>query len=101
MSRLGRQIAEVVAALNALGAPFALIGGLALVPYRVIRATRNVDFLTDAAGADAIDRELVELGYVCAYRSADAGNYVRGDERKVQAWSMIRAGPRTSRISAR
>ncbi|MDE2348111.1 MAG: hypothetical protein KGL92_06380 [Gammaproteobacteria bacterium] len=80
-SRLGRQIAEVVAALNALGAPFALIGGLALVPYRVIRATRDVDFLTEAAGADAIDRELVELGYVCAYRSADAGNYVRGDER--------------------
>ena len=41
---------------------FALIGGLALTPYRVIRATRDVDFLTDQT-------------------SADAGNYLRGDER--------------------
>ncbi len=81
LSRLGKQIAEVVAVLNALDAPFALIGGLALTPHRVIRATRDVDFLTDAASAEAIHAELVRLGYQCAYRSADAGNYLRGDER--------------------
>lgn len=81
LSRLGKQIAEVVAVLNALDAPFALIGGLALTPHRVIRATRDVDFLTDAESAETIHAELIRLGYQCAYRSADAGNYLRGDER--------------------
>ncbi len=81
LSRLGKQIAELVAALNALDAHFALIGGLALTPHRVIRATRDVDFLTDAASAETIHTELVRLGYQCVYRSADAGNYLRGDER--------------------
>jgi len=33
-SRLGRQIAEVTAALNAIGARFALIGGLALASHK-------------------------------------------------------------------
>jgi hypothetical protein len=38
-SRLGKQIEEVVATLNGLGVRFALIGGLALASYKVIRAT--------------------------------------------------------------
>ncbi|MBX5462117.1 MAG: nucleotidyl transferase AbiEii/AbiGii toxin family protein [Steroidobacteraceae bacterium] len=80
-SRLGRQIEEVVATLNALGAPFALIGGLALASHNVVRATQDVDLLTDASRADDIDRALVKLGYHCLHRSGDAGNYLRGDER--------------------
>lgn len=67
--------------LNALGVSFALIGGLALAPYKVIRATRDIDLLTDATSADDIDRELLRLGYRCIHRSIDAGNYLRGDER--------------------
>jgi len=81
VSRLGRQIAEVAAALDAIGAPFALIGGLALASHRVVRATQDVDLLTDAGKAVEIDAELARLGYQCVHRSADAGNYVRGDER--------------------
>jgi predicted nucleotidyltransferase len=80
-SRLGRQIAEVAVALNALGARFALIGGLALASYRVVRATQDVDLLVDADRADEIEAELAKLGYVRLYRSADAANYARGDER--------------------
>lgn len=80
-SRLGRQIEEVVSTLNSAGAHFALIGGLALAPYKVIRATRDVDLLTDAAMAEAINTALLELGYHCLHRSPDAGNYQRGDER--------------------
>jgi aminoglycoside-2''-adenylyltransferase len=80
-SRLGRQIEEVVTTLNRLGAPFALIGGLALASHRVIRATQDVDMLTDSSRADEIDEALVKLGYHCLHRSADAGNYLRGDER--------------------
>lgn len=80
-SRLGRQIAEVTAAVNAIGARFALIGGLALASYKVVRATQDVDLLVEAEKADEIDAELARLGYRCLHRSADAANYIRGDER--------------------
>ena len=81
VSRLGKQIAEAAAALNAIGARFALIGGLALASHKVVRATQDVDLLTEAEKADKIDAELARLGYRCLHRSADAGNYARGDER--------------------
>lgn len=80
-SRLGRQIAEAAAALDGIGAPFALIGGLALASHNVVRATQDVDLLVGAEDADRIDAELVRLGYRCVHRSADAGNYARGSER--------------------
>jgi len=80
-SRLGRQITEVIAVLESARVPAALIGGLALAPYGVVRATQDVDLLTDASSADALDRELINLGYRCVHRSADAANYLRGDER--------------------
>jgi predicted nucleotidyltransferase len=81
LSRLGRQIAEVTAALNAIGARFALIGGLALASHKVVRATQDVDLLTEAEKADAIDVELLKLGYRCLHRSGDSATYVRLDER--------------------
>ena len=77
LSRLGKQIEELVGALNRRGIRFALIGGLALAPHKVIRATQDIELLTDAAGADGIDEELLRLGYRCVHRSADAGNYLR------------------------
>jgi hypothetical protein len=81
VSRLGKQIEEIVATLNAMGAPFALIGGLALASHKVIRATQDVDLLTDADIADQIDTACTKLGYRCAHRSSEAANYLRGDER--------------------
>ncbi|MEA3159814.1 MAG: hypothetical protein QOD95_1362 [Gammaproteobacteria bacterium] len=81
LSRLGKQIEEIIAALNGAGVRFALIGGLALASHKVIRATRDIDLLTDVKSADEIDRLLTLLGYRCIHRSADAGNYLRGDER--------------------
>jgi len=80
-SRLGRQIEQVVATLHAVGAPFALIGGLALASHNVVRATQDVDLLTDSDVADLIDTELKKLGYKCLHRSDDVANYLRGDER--------------------
>jgi hypothetical protein len=80
-SRLGRQIEEVIASLSKVDARFALIGGLALASHKVIRATQDIDLLTDSEKAEDIDRELIALGYHCMHRSADAGNYLRGDER--------------------
>lgn len=81
LSRLGRQIQEVIATLNRRGVRFALIGGLALASHKVIRATQDIDLLTDAESADEVDRELIRIGYSCVHRSPDAGNYLRGDER--------------------
>ena len=83
LSRLGKQIAEVASALNAIGVPFALIGGLALASHKVIRATQDVDLLADVEKADEIDAALAKLGYSCLHRNADAdaANYARGDER--------------------
>ncbi len=81
LSRLGSQIQELIQCLDRLGARSALIGGLALAPYQVIRATSDVDLLADAGLADAIHHGLRGLGYVCLHRTADIANYVRGDER--------------------
>lgn len=81
VSRLGRQITEVTAVLRGIGARFALIGGLALASHNVVRATQDVDLLVDAEMADPIDAALVNIGYRCLHRSADAGNYLRNDER--------------------
>jgi hypothetical protein len=80
-SRLGRQIQEVLVSLDKVSASSALIGGLALAPYGVIRATQDVDLLTRTSDADAIHAELERLGYRCVHRSEDAANYLRGDER--------------------
>jgi hypothetical protein len=80
-SRLGRQIAEVASVLTGANVPFALIGGLALAAHKVVRATRDIDLLVDLNQADTIESRLGALGYRCLHRSADAGNYLRGDER--------------------
>jgi hypothetical protein len=80
-SRLGGQLTQVTAALSQIGARYALIGGLALAPHQVIRATQDIDLLIDAQYAEAVDAKLVELGYRCTHRSAEAGNYLRADER--------------------
>jgi hypothetical protein len=80
-SRLGAQIEEIVTTLNAMGARFALIGGLALASHKVIRATSDVDLLTDAKTADRVHEEMMRLGYQCLHRSQDVANYLRGDQR--------------------
>lgn len=80
-SRLGKQIDEVTAALAGIGAEYALIGGLALATYSVIRATQDVDLLVDLDKADAIEAEFGKLGYRRLHRSENAANYLRSDER--------------------
>jgi hypothetical protein len=80
-SRLGKQLQEVIASLSGVGARFALIGGLALAPHKVVRATADIDLLTAGEKSDDIHQALTELGYKCLQRSMDAANYLRGDER--------------------
>jgi predicted nucleotidyltransferase len=80
-SRLGKQLSEVARTLRRIGRPFALIGGLALASYKVVRATQDVDLLVAADDADDIESALLRLGYRCLHRNADAANYARDDER--------------------
>lgn len=80
VSRLGKQIAEVTAALRTLGVDHALIGGLALASHKVVRATQDVDLLVEADKAGEVEAQMQKLGYHCLHRSADAANFVRGDE---------------------
>jgi hypothetical protein len=80
-SRLANQLAEVAGVLTGLGATYALIGGLALAAHKVIRGTQDVDLLVDLDNAQVIDAALSKLGYQCLHRNANAGNYLRGDER--------------------
>lgn len=74
-SLLGRQLQESLASLDRVGAVSALIGGLALAPYRVVRATQDIDLLADADEAAVVARAISELGYRCIYRSDDAARF--------------------------
>lgn len=78
--RLADQVKQAVAAFKGLDIHPALIGGLALAAHKVVRATRDVDFLADADDGDRLHGLLLGMGYRCIHRSADAANYLRGDE---------------------
>lgn len=80
-SRLGTQLKELVEALTNAGIPFALIGGLALAAYKVIRATQDIDILVDFDESERLDTLLRTRGYACLHGSDDAANYQREDER--------------------
>jgi hypothetical protein len=80
-SRLGRQLTEILDSLNRIGVQSALIGGLALSPHKVVRATQDIDLLIDQTAADSVHEEVTRLGYQCLHRSSDVANYQRKDER--------------------
>jgi len=77
MSNLADQIREALSMFVRIGTKPALIGGLAVVAHRVVRATQDVDFLVEAEAADSVHDALLGLGYQCLYRSENAANYVR------------------------
>jgi hypothetical protein len=80
MSNLADQIREALVMFERQGTAPALIGGLAVVAHKVVRATKDVDFLVEAEAADIVHDALLKLGYKCLYRSEDAANYVRATE---------------------
>ncbi len=80
MSNLAEQIREALTMFEGIGTAPALIGGLAVVAHRVVRATKDVNFLLEEEAADRVHTALLNLGYQCLYRSEDAANYVRAAE---------------------
>lgn len=77
VSKLGhyRSIALVLATARRGRFRVGLIGGFALPFHGVQRATGDVDFLADAAGAAALHDALAAAGAECLHRSPDAANY--------------------------
>lgn len=80
MPDLAEQIREALAMFARNDTEPALIGGLAVVAHRVVRATKDVDFLVEIEAAQRVHDALLDLGYQCLYRSENAANYVRATE---------------------
>src|SRR3569623_1530462 len=80
MPDLIAQFKEVLTMFRRCGTPPALIGGLAVSARGVIRATQDIDFLVDSDDGELLHELVLGLGYECVHRSAEAANYLRGEE---------------------
>lgn len=80
-SRLAKQLTEVAVTLEQSSVRWALIGGLALAPHKVVRATQDIDVLVDFDRADVVDAAMKKLSYADIHRSSESATYIRGDER--------------------
>lgn len=69
----------VAAHFEGRGAPFAVIGGLALHAYGLPRATFDVDFATDAVHQSELISFLESLGYRTLHHSAGYSNHLHED----------------------
>lgn len=56
----------------------AVVGGLALAAHGVVRATRDLDLLVEASGADALHAHLTALGFETISRGEDVATYLLG-----------------------
>ena len=62
--------------LNSLGVPHALIGGVAVSARGHVRATRDLDFLIDAAGEERVHHLMESLGFETLQRTEDVSSYL-------------------------
>lgn len=81
MSKLIEQLRQALVAFNVCRQQPALIGGVAVNAYNVVRSTTDIDFLVALDDADRLHDALLALGYECLYRTDDVANYSRGNER--------------------
>ena len=74
-----RVIGSLTAFLNEGGHPFALIGGLAMAAYGMVRMTLDVDLVTSADSQDALVEFLESMGYETIHRSSGYSNHRHTD----------------------
>ena len=74
-NRFLRAIEIVLEAAGRGGFRVALIGGFALPFHGVMRATGDVDFLVEVAGADLLHETLLSVGQRCLNRTDELANY--------------------------
>ena len=77
---LSTALRRVVAVLDALHIPYALIGGLALASHNVVRATKDLDFLVARHSLEIsnLAQDLEAKGLPAAARKASQGDPVAG-----------------------
>jgi hypothetical protein len=68
MLDLHTELQRIVAALDAAGIPYAVVGGLAVSIYTTPRATQDIDLLVNHAAFEAAARALAPLGFRLAGR---------------------------------
>ncbi|MFA5683021.1 MAG: nucleotidyl transferase AbiEii/AbiGii toxin family protein [Lysobacteraceae bacterium] len=76
-ARLRQILDDVTRALTRKNIRHALAGGMALAAHGIPRATKDLDFLIDAADEQAADRALDELGFNREIRGQGFARYVR------------------------
>ena len=74
-NRFLRAIEVVLEAAGRGGFRVGLIGGFALPFHGVLRATADVDFLVEAAGADLLHETLIAVGERCLNCTDELANY--------------------------
>lgn len=62
-----QSLKRIASRLEALGIPYAIVGGMALFQHGFRRFTEDVDLLVTSAGWDLIQRNLIGLGYVSPF----------------------------------
>ena len=72
---LATAVARIVSRLDAAGAGYALIGGLAMALRGVQRATFDADFLLLLADLEKVDALLREEGYTRVFHSPNVSHY--------------------------
>lgn len=74
------RIADLVAIeLERAGQPLALVGAFALHAYGHVRASADLDFVTDRSGRDGLIARLEALGYETLHRSEGYSNHLHPD----------------------
>jgi hypothetical protein len=77
---LNEALRKVVAALDRLETPYALIGGLAVAARGAVRATRDIDLLVDLPFQEALsmERSLTESGFRATFHRGAADDPIVG-----------------------
>ena len=73
-------LTQLAAFFRREGYPFAAIGAFGLHAYGLTRATRDLDFVTDAAAQPALIAFMESVGYKTIHRSAGYSNHLHADQ---------------------
>lgn len=76
---LADNLARVIAALDAQGVRYALIGGMAMAMRGIQRATLDLDFILLLSDLEVACRILEDHGYRRAFHSANVSHYIGSD----------------------
>lgn len=58
---------------------YALVGGLGLAAYGIVRMTLDIDFIVERAAQDVVVEQIEQLGFETLYRSEGYSNHVHED----------------------